>query len=424
MSDQGHQRLPSAAKALARAAEAWILERRGEPLERWLERELDADGVPGRLSVEDWWKSLQFLTAARRERKGWPHALDARVLGLTASVLRFTRPDGSPTFKPDGLADDLQPRELLRRLVELYPKSREARVIAWMLGLRTENHVPPPLPAWSSSNRVLSSLRENWQKGGDLLVVDQSRRSPVARFELLGAGTCWLGQDWRLVNAGEATSAARPVQWLSNSVADLAEWTYRANGMRLTRTALMLRGRRMALLAEQVDAKPREVGPLETELDLAPRVFARPLEDIRGLLLGTKGVRTGVQVLPIGLPSAPYESDRGAFGVDEDRRALRLATHPRGRRCWVPLLVSWDGQRHRKRLSWRSLTISEEGRVCPPEAAFAVRVSWGLDETLVIYRSLGTPVRRTFLGHQTEARFLVGRFTREGVLEPLIAIEA
>jgi len=237
MNDQGDGRVSPAVGALERAVSAWLESSRIDLLGRWLERELDEGGVPKRLSIDDWWPCLRGLARARAERRGWPQKLDTRILGLTASILRFTRPDGSPALEQDGAIGGVEARELLRQLAELFPKSREARVIAWMLGLKSENHVPPPLPAWSCSSRALSSLRENWQKQGDLLALDQSRRTPVARLELIGAGTRWLGRDWRLANVATTASPARPVHWLSNSVADLAEWTYRANGMRLARTA-------------------------------------------------------------------------------------------------------------------------------------------------------------------------------------------
>jgi len=55
--------------------------------------------------------------------------------------------------------------------------------------------------------------------------------------------------------------------------------------------------------------------------------------------------------------------------------------------------------------------------------AFAVRVSWGRDDTLVIYRSLGPSAPRSFLGYQTKARFLLGRFTNEGNVEPLLSVD-
>ena len=54
---------------------------------------------------------------------------------------------------------------------------------------------------------------------------------------------------------------------------------------------------------------------------------------------------------------------------------------------------------------------------------FAARARWGLDETIVVYRSLARPGLRAFLGHQTKARFLIGTFSNEGVVKPLVSLE-
>ncbi len=85
--------------------------------------------------------------------------------------------------------------------------------------------------------------------------------------------------------------------------------------------------------------------------------------------------------------------------------------------------MTWDAKRKRQRASWRVLTVAENTRICDPDRAFAARVRWGKDETLVIYRSLGPPALRSFLGHRTRARFLLGRFTREGIVEPLVSLD-
>ena len=50
-------------------------------------------------------------------------------------------------------------------------------------------------------------------------------------------------------------------------------------------------------------------------------------------------------------------------------------------------------------------------------------MSWGRDETYVVYRSLGPPARRAFLGHQTAARFLIGEFDTDGDLKPILTVE-
>jgi hypothetical protein len=423
MSETSESDQHPAVSALARAAEVWVSTADPRPLERWLERELDGDGIARRLAVADWWACLQSLALAKSGRDGWPRPMNSRILALTGALLRFTNPDGTPALQPAGTDADAATRALLQ-VSSLYPRSREARVIAWMLRRREPNHAPPPLPAWHSPDQALAVLRASWKRDGDLLAIDQRERSPAARMVLVGLGEPWLGPGWRLTQAGEVATPGRPARWHSDSAADLAEWTYTAGGLRLTRTALLLRGRRMALLAEQVNLGSSKRDQIEVEVGLAEGVRAEPLEGSRGLRLSREGKKAAAQVLPIGLPALAYETDRGRFQPAGSGRLLRLAIAPRGRRCWLPLLVSWDPARHRKRLSWRQLTISEDGRVCAPEVAFAARVSWGRDDTVVIYRSLGPPAHRAFLGHQTDARFLVGRFTGEGVVEPLVTIEA
>jgi hypothetical protein len=73
---------------------------------------------------------------------------------------------------------------------------------------------------------------------------------------------------------------------------------------------------------------------------------------------------------------------------------------------------------------WRTLTVTEKSQACPPDVAFGARISWGVgQEGLLIYRSLARPALRAVLGHQTKARFLIGRFTEDGDVEPLLTLD-
>jgi hypothetical protein len=156
-------------------------------------------------------------------------------------------------------------------------------------------------------------------------------------------------------------------------------------------------------------------------ISLPPAVAAAAAKDHRGLLLCDPTKRGLAQILPIGLPSLPYSSDRGTFCVKSDVLVLAQATV--GRRCWLPLLVSWDPRRSRTCPQWRQLTVSEKSRVVPAHRAAATRVTWGRNESYVIYRSLGPAAVRTFLGYQTTARFLVAILTPDGSVTPILEIE-
>jgi hypothetical protein len=258
------------------------------------------------------------------------------------------------------------------------------------------------------------------------VAVDHRTTGATTLVDVVALGRPWLGPHWSsglgadLEELSAGATRARPTLWVSQSTADAVEWSFRACGARVTRTAVLLRGRRLGLLAEQWD------GPGDPEfwrLALQDGVEAAPLVETRGLALThASGKSRGVpRAYPIGLPRLPYSTDRGSFA--RDGRDLVLHQRPEGRRSWRPLVLSWEPLRDRKSVQWRTLTVTQGRRVCPPEVAFAARISWGRDETLVVYRSLGRPATRAFLGHQTSARFLVGLFSQEGEVEPLLKVD-
>jgi hypothetical protein len=127
-------------------------------------------------------------------------------------------------------------------------------------------------------------------------------------------------------------------------------------------------------------------------------------------------------VWPIGLPARDYPTERGVIEIGD--AALHVTQAKPGSRLWLPVLLSWHPERDKAEIHWRQLTISQRRKVCRPGVGFAARVGWkGEPHSLVIYRSLGPPAARVFLGHQTTARFLIGLFSPEGRLKPLVNIE-
>jgi hypothetical protein len=202
----------------------------------------------------------------------------------------------------------------------------------------------------------------------------------------------------------------------------VAEWSFRLGAARVTRTALLLRGRRIALLADQFE-KPSggsAVAPA-WRIALPLGVEAAPLAGTVGWTLVPPRGSPRARAVPLALPCRGGDSERGTF--TREGRDLRLGQPCPGRRCWLPLLMSWDPLRNRQSIHWRLLTVSEKSRVCPPDRAFAARVTWGRSETLLFYRSLGPPALRAVLGHQTRARFLVALFNPDGTVTPIVKLD-
>jgi hypothetical protein len=268
---------------------------------------------------------------------------------------------------------------------------------------------------------VLAALRTNGSATSDFVIVDHRDGGDSCRFELFAAGCSWLGPAWAIDGEPVANSAPSLRSWISDADADLAEWSYRAGESRVTQSALLLRGHRLALLSVLVENGSPLPCNVRVRTAIAPEIGAELISDRRGFLLTGGNGRASLALLPIGLPSLRYETDRGDFQTQNG--ALVLNQAPRGRRVWLPLLASWDAKRNRRDVQWRVLTVSERLRNVAPDRAFAARVSWGRDEAYVVYRSLGPPALRAFLGHQTAARFLMGRFTKEGNVEPILKIE-
>ena len=251
------------------------------------------------------------------------------------------------------------------------------------------------------------------------MAVDQRNPSTAGQVECFALGRTWLGPTWNSVDIETEASRAKPHCWITNSSADLAEWSFRTDSRRIVRSALVLRGRQIAILADQVDGADSSA---VMRVSLDPAIEVASIAESRGQALTANRTSGSVRVFPIGLPRRPYASDRGSFSVD-DKQNLVLRQSIEGRRCWLPLLVSWNPDRNRKKADWRLLTVTERSRICPPGTAYAARISWGADETLLIYRSLGRPALRSFLGHQTRARFLIGLFSKEGEVEPILTVD-
>jgi hypothetical protein len=416
------------------ALESWIRQGTVAPLNRWLERALDRDGVPRYLPAAAWTKLLAMLDQARRARPDdWPERLDARIEGLLLATLRFTRAGGAAVFTHPKTRSALEAPDVFRSWAQQLVEPGLETVLDWWFprtgaaSRRAGVRAAPPLPAWSSAGGTLAILRANWSGQGDFLAIDQRTRGATAQFELTGLGHVWLGPTWTAEHepalqegsAAAPAAPARPRVWLSNSQADLAEWSFRCGRIRVIRTAVLLRGRRIALLADQVEA-PAGTGAA-WKIAIPAGVQAAPLSGGPVWVLAERHGSPSARVVPLGLSPLAGVTERGTLAREGTDLILRQPCP--GRRCWLPLLASWDPLRNRQTIRWRVLTVAEKSRACLPETAFAARVSWGKDETLLVYRSLARPACRSVLGYQTSARFLVAFFGRDGNVTPIVKVD-
>ncbi len=406
---------------LGRGVEYWTQRGDSSRVRRWLSRELDEQGVPRRLPPSAWWEVLDRLFGGLASGLDEDRtALRPYVEGLILAALRFARPGGTAVFEPEGPVPGRGDR--LREWLGWLDSSSLDVVANWWFprrGKRRGEPAAPPLPAFASADRPLAILRPDWSSQGDLLAIDQRDRGGVCRLELVGKGRRWLGPEWTTIGGtpAETTSQARWLHWSSSPFADVAEWSFRMGGLWVIRTAVLLRGRQMALLAEQVEGPASDVG---MRLTLPPGIETRPAPNSRALVLRVTGQSGSARVYPIGLTDRDSSIDQGRLTHEDN--AIVLRPHKTTRRAWLPLVVSWDPDLHRRAVRWQPLTVTERMRVCPPDVAFATRLGWGPGEGLVVYRSLARPASRAFLGHQSTARFLIGLFQSSGTITPLVQL--
>lgn len=368
-------------------------------------------GTPRCLSASGAWEVLsRLLGPGGSPPSDWPDR-DRDLAGdLARFALRFSRPDGSAVFGPPGANPGLA--GLLARLADGLDDPGLATVARWWFGGRgaPAPGAPPPLPAFGFPDRPMAMLRADWAKDGDALAVD-GRDPSRPMIELMVGGRPILGPDWP---GAEGPSSLKV--WKTGALADCAEWTARASGARIVRTAVFLRGRKMALLAEQRRGEGDQ-SPAESRLLPALNSAARPILGTHALAL--KGGKTGptVQVIPLSV------TDTGDGTLVMGSEGIRQVAGRPSSRPWLAWLFCWDPERTRRPPSVRELTVSERSKVCRPGVAIASRVSWGPGASVVIYRSLTRPAPRTFLGHQTSTRFLLGLFTESGDVSPLLALD-
>src|SRR5439155_22703881 len=117
-----------------------------------------------------------------------------------------------------------------------------------------------------------------------------------------------------------------PSLGVSSSSADLPEWTFRLGPLRVTRTALLLRGRQIALLADQVEGRAERVG---MRVALPAGIEAAAPSPDEGRVHELRVGRSSARVVPIGLSRRPGLNDRGTLA--QQGRELRLSQGHEGR---------------------------------------------------------------------------------------------
>jgi hypothetical protein len=242
----------------------------------------------------------------------------------------------------------------------------------------------------------------------------------LVEFELSARGRSLLEgtfQSQLVVDGVPVTTSGHwnSVCWSSDDDGDYLELQLLcSDGLRIDRQVLLSRRRHFALLADAVVST--DPGRIEYCISLPVAGGTQMAADLK-----TREFRVGTaRVFPVGLPQDRVLSTSGNC-FDEPGR-LVLTQQALGRGLYLPVVFDWHPRRRRAKADWRSLTVTQLGRVISPGGAAGYRLRVG-QRQLLVYRSLvetGEP--RAVLGQHTRYETVIGSF-EAGQFDPIIMVE-
>lgn len=317
-----------------------------------------------------------------------------------------------------GLGKKSRPHELLRRMSADGSKANA--------GVRAKPPTPKSkgnFPVTQSDWAQLACLRSDWSIDANSVVVAHHGSRPL--IELVAAGRLVLRGIWDI----EVSIAGQPVTldgawecvcWNSDSDADYLELQMTVDDeVRIDRQVLLSRRDDFAILADAISNAGdkridyRSAMPLVTEFDVGVLSETRECQ----LAVDNRVVR----LFPLALPQDCVQSTSGAFRRIGDQLVLDQVS--RGEGLFAPVVIDWHPLRRRADSDWRSLTVSEDRTILSPGIAAGHRLRVGKHH-LLVYRSLRKPeMPRAVLGHHTSHETVIGRFSADGSVKPILLVE-
>jgi hypothetical protein len=207
--------------------------------------------------------------------------------------------------------------------------------------------------------------------------------------------------------------------WESDEEGDFLELALELEGgASLQRQFFLDRNDRILLLADVVVNAPGKQVQYQGVVPLDADISVRHAEETREVWLS--GSQDRALVLPLALPE--WRSDASCGSCRQSDKGLEWVGLGNGRHLYCPLFFDLDPRRMAKQCTWRQLTVADNRQIVPRDTAVGYRVQCGGEQWL-IYRSLVARASRSLLGQNLTSEFLVGRFSRKGIAEPLIEIE-
>lgn len=360
----------------------------------------------------------------------WNDKAETQFEWLVRQTLAMQRVDGSPMLSTDPLI--AWPAGVLDTALDLAGDSQDDAAAAARLGKMLtsidSDFDQRDLPdasvesEWSS----LAMLATGWDKTSARLLVDYS--SPEMRIELESAGRTLISGQWTSETSLDG-KILDPVDeweqqcWNSDDECDFLDLTLElASGVRLERQFFLGKEDGFLIVHDVLHGIEGAEGVWRhtSALPLAAGYSFKGEDETRdGQLCDAKGTPRSV-VMPLSLAEWRTERRFGELAMAGDQLQLTQSAH--GARLSCPLWFDLRSRRANKPRTWRQLTVAASLEVAPSDVAVGYRVQVG-DAQWLLYRSLANPANRTFMGQNTAAELVIGRFYRTGEFDELLAVD-
>ncbi|MCA9138060.1 MAG: hypothetical protein KDB00_14910 [Planctomycetales bacterium] len=401
----------------------------------------------------------------KRSTTALSKAIDEIGVELTTWVAAMTRNDGSNAFsdwnpgkhEPKFARDDLGPNGLLAHAASLDRETLAPAIDAALGKTKTKGRlawqVSLPESMLHDEDAKLVCMLPEWDVRRGRTIIDY--RDATACLELMAGKTV-------LISGRCETSLVideQPIEAIGDWVAtceysdDDVHYVEleqpHGNGYVLQRQVMVLREDRCFFFA---DAVVRSRFAAASDMDhpaseavnatsptilyqirfpLTELVQTEPESQTNDLFLCDRDADTGsprgrhALVMPLSAcewrNSHQTPTSSATMRITEDQHLL-LASRGLGQ-LYTPLWIDLFRRRFSMKRTWRRLTVGEQLKLLPPQAAVAFRVQVGKSQWL-LYRSMSPPAPRTFMGKHLIADFYCARFdAKEQSYEDLITVE-
>ena len=280
--------------------------------------------------------------------------------------------------------------------------------------------------AMQSEWAKIMATRSAWTAETDLLLARHDGLFPFLEWHI--GGRAVMAGEWGLDIRVDGKPVELTADWDAVSWFEDAEVVYlelQQSGVTdpiICRQLLWTRGDQQLWLADSVSTPTRP----ESEIEVTSRLpFAagwefeqrKPTRELR--LTRTRGET--IRCVPLAFPMQATQEGPGSIRAVAGEFQIRQ-TGRGGVYC--PLLFDWHSPRRNAPVDWRTLTVTEDGRRLTGAEALAARVRIGPQQWLMYRNMNGSTAMRTAIGYHHNQESVIGRFTRDGEVDPLVLVEA